>query len=229
MAGLIENEMGGTLIKPMLPEDNLAQATSVGIDPERRTIDAAKESVAGQLDSLLKSGSPLLERARAGATQTANSRGLVNSTMAAQAGEAAAIDAALPIANADANIYGTAARDNQAAGNTALQISADATNKASMVNADSANQMALQSLRGNQATGLANIEANYKTLLQASDSAAKLYTTLTQGMTVAMADPNTTPEQKQAAVTKLSSLLQSGLTVIGSIGNINLASLLNFA
>lgn len=61
-----------------------------------------ENTVASNLEGLLSSGSSYLESARANAAQTANQRGLLNSTMAATAGEQAAIQSALPIAQQDA-------------------------------------------------------------------------------------------------------------------------------
>ena len=75
----------------------------------------SNELTSTNLQKLLQSDSPYLQQARDKAMLTANSRGLVNSTLAAGAGESAAIDATLPIATADATTYGTAARDNQGA------------------------------------------------------------------------------------------------------------------
>ena len=60
--------------------------------------------VSGRLQGLLSEESPYIQRARARAKQAANRRGLMNTSIAAGAGEAAAIDAALPIAQADAGI-----------------------------------------------------------------------------------------------------------------------------
>jgi hypothetical protein len=74
-----------------------------------------QDTVAEQLDRLLKSDSPYLEQARIGAIEQANARGLLNSSLAAGAGEAAAIRAALPIVTQDASTYFTQGRDNQAA------------------------------------------------------------------------------------------------------------------
>jgi hypothetical protein len=67
---------------------------------------------------LLTSGNPYLERARTRALAGANRRGLLNSSMALGAGETAAIDAALPIAQADAQTVGGAERYNVDIGNT---------------------------------------------------------------------------------------------------------------
>jgi hypothetical protein len=66
---------------------------------------ATAGTVQGQLSNILTNGSPLLEAARARAIQAANARGLQNSSMAAQAGEEALVNTALPIAQADANTF----------------------------------------------------------------------------------------------------------------------------
>ena len=62
----------------------------------------ADASVATQLGKVLASDSPLLTQARTRAAQVANRRGLLNSSLAVQAGEAAAFDVALPIASQEA-------------------------------------------------------------------------------------------------------------------------------
>lgn len=71
------------------------------------------ELVQGQLETILSSDSPILQRARARAAELANERGLANSTFAAQAGESAVIDAAMPIATADASTYSRQGLVNQ--------------------------------------------------------------------------------------------------------------------
>lgn len=55
-----------------------------------------------QLMKLLSADSPYITRARSRAAEYSNARGLLNSSIGAGAGEAAAIDAALPIAQGDA-------------------------------------------------------------------------------------------------------------------------------
>ena len=66
------------------------------------TFEPEDASVSKQLTKVLSTGSPLLTRARTGAAQVANRRGLLNSSMAVQAGEAAVLDVALPIASQQA-------------------------------------------------------------------------------------------------------------------------------
>lgn len=217
MAGLINNALAPTPGQQTMASVGLDGVNSTGIDPEKRAVDAAKETVSGQLDALLAKDSQYLQRARAGSAQTANSRGLLNSSMAAGAGEAAAIDAALPIANADAQTYGNAARDNQQAGNTALQF-----------NAGSQNEFAMQGLRGEQSKELAGIEASYKTLMQTNDSAGKLYQQTIDSIQKILSS-DMSQEAKQSAVNASTQLLKGGMNVIGKVSNLDLTSLLDFS
>lgn len=62
----------------------------------------ADSSTATQLQGLLAKGSPYIERAKGEAVKAGHARGLQNTSMLAQAGEQAAISAALPIASQDA-------------------------------------------------------------------------------------------------------------------------------
>jgi len=63
---------------------------------------AKKDTVQGQLDSILKSDSPLMKRAETQGKQFSNQRGLLNSSMAAGSAQGAMIDRATPIAKQDA-------------------------------------------------------------------------------------------------------------------------------
>ncbi|MBT4079655.1 MAG: hypothetical protein HOL17_06260 [Gammaproteobacteria bacterium] len=79
-----------------------------------------KQTVQGQLNGLLGSNNPLLKKARERAARVSaqkfNARGLLNSSMAVQSGIEAGDNAfyanALPIAQADAGVYGDAAKFN---------------------------------------------------------------------------------------------------------------------
>lgn len=108
------------------------------------------QTVAGQVNSLTDPNSPLIQQARAQALQGMNARGIVNSSLAQTAADAAAYQTALPIATADAATYSKAAGYNvdQANQATALgkqldsqwrqaQLSADTTRYGTDVNAAS--------------------------------------------------------------------------------------------
>ena len=85
-------------------EDAIAEDT---VSPTR-TVDE-KETVQYQLDQILDPNSLLMQRARTEGLQYANQRGLLNSSIAAQAAQQAMIDAAIPIAQQDARTYAEAA------------------------------------------------------------------------------------------------------------------------
>ena len=69
-----------------------------------RTI-TPQETVQGQLKSIIDENSPLMQSAKGEALAQSNSRGLINSSLAVQAGQKAVIDTAAPIAAQDASTY----------------------------------------------------------------------------------------------------------------------------
>lgn len=109
-------------------------------------------TTSGQLNDLLKSGSPYLELARSQALQASAARGLQNSSLAAGAGESAVISAAEPIAAADASTYAANQAQNlqtinafgqqksQGEINKALQTQAEAANINQILTQGSVNQ-----------------------------------------------------------------------------------------
>ena len=76
------------------------------------------ETVRSQLQQIIADDSPLMQQARARALQTANSRGLLNSSMAMTAADSAMYDAAMPIATQDASTFARAGEFNANTSNT---------------------------------------------------------------------------------------------------------------
>lgn len=85
--------------------------------PTDMVVDPAKQTVAGQLSSVMSADSPLIQQARSRAMEQMNARGLANSSMALSAADSAAYEAAVPIAKADAATYFDAAKTNTDAQN----------------------------------------------------------------------------------------------------------------
>jgi len=105
--------------------------------------------VSSQLNDLLGQDSPLMQRAQAHAMEMANNRGLVNSSMATQAGQSAMIDAAMPIAQGNANTY--------------LQHS--------LADQSAANQMAMANMSAQNQAGIARMQSQYGLLGQGMNAA----------------------------------------------------------
>ena len=130
------------------PKQGLIQQAAT-FTPQTSQVNRQTETAAGQVDSLLSKDSPLMQRARTMALQQMNQRGLVNSSMAIGASQAAMIDRITPIAQQDADTYGKRTLANQ-----------DAVNQAGMFNAGEQNKFSLQ--RGDQEFTASENEAGRK-------------------------------------------------------------------
>lgn len=226
-AGLISGSMAGDTTQPTAPAAATASSMS-SYTPTLGTV-APNETMGGQVNDLLKTDNPIMQTARTQAAQAANSRGLLNSSMAVQSGEQAAINSALPIAAQDASVFHDTAARNMAAQNEAGQFNATAQNQSKLLEQQGQNEQTLQKLRGDQATAVATIEANFKTLMQANASASSTFNSVMENIGKIMDDPNTTAEQKQAAVDNQTRMLNAALTVMGGIANVDLTSMLDFS
>ena len=91
------------------------------VSPVTTQVNANQETVEGRLNKLTASGNRYIELNKNEAMREANSRGLINSTMAAGAGRDAAIRNALPIAQQDAKTYTDTRLNNQGAENEFLK------------------------------------------------------------------------------------------------------------
>ena len=113
-------------VSPLTPNPG---PTAAQYTPQLSTVDAGKETTAGQLQSIIAEDSPLMQQARAQAKQGMAQRGLINSSMSQGAGVAAMLERATPIAAADASVFGNRALSNQNAVNTGGQFNAAQQNQ----------------------------------------------------------------------------------------------------
>ena len=146
--------------------------------PATRSIVSADETVSGQMDKILASNSPLLQRAKTRAAQAANSRGLLNSSMGVQAGEEAVLTTAMPMAQQDAATYNKQGLTNQAAANqfglsnqnfqqqTGKGAYADTSNPGGLLGANLSNQLKLQTAQNTFATGEKALDRAQQTSMQ---------------------------------------------------------------
>lgn len=118
------------------------------------------QTVEGRVNQILNPDSPIIQAARARAAQAANERGLLNSAMAMTAGEAAAYDAAIPIATNDAATAAKAAGYNADMRNQFDVRNVDATNTARQFNASAQNVLTGQKLSADTQLATAQISSN---------------------------------------------------------------------
>lgn len=203
-AGTTAGADSGINFKPTVSTD---QSVGAGVvTPTVRMVDPAKETVSGQVQNLMASDSNFLQQARTRANQQMNKRGLMNSSMAIGASEDAAYNAALPIAQADATAYQAAASENAKAINTAALANLDAQTKYT----------------------LGEIEANYKTLMQANASVGALYQDAIKNISTIISAGNMSGAAKKSAIKNQLDLLKTGMGVFGAMNGLNLSDLLNF-
>lgn len=123
------------------------QAAATAATPQASTAEwkpDTNSTVAGQFGMLTAKGNPLMTQAETQAKQQANAQGMLNSTMAIQAGQMAGYNAALPIAQQDAATFADAGKFNAGAKNTAMLTNANISADMSRFNAGAVNDAATQ-------------------------------------------------------------------------------------
>lgn len=111
MVGLVN-----TQINPKDPLKSFA-----GYKPEKLKF-GPEDTVENRALKIIQKDSPFMQQAATRARQASNRRGLINSSMAVEAGQKALLDAALPIASQDAQTSFASKRSNQDAINKALEF-----------------------------------------------------------------------------------------------------------
>lgn len=139
---------------------------------------------------------------------------------------------------------------NQSSTNTANQFNASSTNQvnsqnsqlqtnvalnnaslyadAAKFNASESNNLLKLGMDSQTKTELAQIEANYKTLMQSSQGAAEMYKQYMANASAIMTNKDMTLEAKNAAIRNQVSGLNNGLELMGKINNLNMGNLLTF-
>lgn len=212
---------------------NAAKATA-----QTRNVDD-NELVSNQLSSIMGENSPLLQRAKTSALETANNRGLLNSSMAVGAATGAMLDRATPIAQSNAATISNVKNQNLANQQQAEltntsnqqatnQFNAQAKNNNSIVNASEQNKVLAQMMDQQNKLQLADIEAQYKTLMQSQASAMNIYQQSVKNISEILMNPDLTADAKTKAVANQNALLSSGMKIIGKMGGLNLDALLTF-
>lgn len=212
----------GKLFKPIsqmpLPTTNPGAQTPAGsagstapdtapvYTPTNIDVNPATDTVQGQVSNIIDQNSPLMQQAATRGLQAANSRGLLNSSMAVQAGQAAVLDAAMPMAQQDAATYA----------------------HANEVNTGAKNEFSLQGLRGDQAKELSQIENQWHMLMQTSQSASTIMSTAYAAIGEILGNPDIPANQKDALIKDQTEMLSSTMYAVGSIGNLNLGNILKF-
>ena len=191
----------------------------------------AGTTTSDQLTGILNKGGALMQQAATTGNQQAASRGLLNSSMGIQAAQNAVLSNAVPIANADANAINQTNQFNTTNEQRTNELNAgvqndwtkfNATNQNAMNqwNAGQQNEATLKTLDINSREQLMNMEANYKTLMQANSSASSLWEQTLKNMSDIQTSDKLDAGSKQAALNNQMSSLRYGMTMIEHMNGI---------
>jgi hypothetical protein len=180
------------------------------------------QTVAGQLEKVLASDSPLIQQARSRAMQSMNARGLTNSSLAASAADDAMYNSALKIATPDASTYASAAKSNTDADNTF----ATASNAYSY---DLGKIQAQAAASAQTAKDVANIEAQYKNLTQGSASATSILNKMQDSLNYLMNNTSITDQAvRDSMAAQIKSTAMQSLSMIGALaGDVDLSTFMD--
>jgi hypothetical protein len=120
---------------------------------------AENETVAGNLKSITESGSPLMQSASLAGKQYAQTRGLLSSSLGAEASQKALIEAATPIATSDATTFSRAGGFNAERQAIVNQADIAAQNAAKSFNAQAVNRADEFSAQQQTTASAANAQA----------------------------------------------------------------------
>lgn len=233
--------VNGPLITPSIGSTGVPGAQDVAQlgQPQAWGV-TSDQTVEGRIRSIIDSNNPIIQMARTKALEGMNARGLLNSSLATGAADAAAYAAATPIATADAATAAKAASynadesnqfgiKNVEAQNTRAnnQLTADTQLQVQRLQADS--QMRLKQLDTQTQVQVQQLQADNAKLVQTDSQAA---TALNQAM-VSMTNINMNDKMdanaKTQAIAQIQRDLKSSMRVLSATSGLDLASQLNFA
>ncbi|MCP5244882.1 MAG: hypothetical protein H6937_02480 [Burkholderiales bacterium] len=183
------NPFGGTVEVPTVtPEkistpdkvtyNDIAPPPAVTYNPatiSTTRINPQTDTVQGQLNKILEDpNSPLMVAARTRGEQYANKRGLLNSSLGAEASNKAMIDSALNIATPDAATNANTALQNTQALNQGSMFNAQQGLLASQTNADNALRANMFNADAGLRTGMYNADNQLKAGMFNSDLSSKI-------------------------------------------------------
>jgi hypothetical protein len=121
------------LYQQVVPPRNSQAQGIYGTDNRAYTRNVTgNELVQNQMQGLMNRGGAYMQNAARRGLETANRRGLLNSSIAAGSAERSSLEAAMPIAQADAQTYGRTQSENMGALNQGLMQERDIMNQQTM-------------------------------------------------------------------------------------------------
>jgi hypothetical protein len=226
--------MNLTYTTPDLTKTAIADTATTPTPEKATTTDwniSAPQTMQGQLQSVLSQSSPLMQMAQTNALQGMNKRGLLNSSMAVGESQKALYNYAMPIAQADANLNAQNAQFNTSAKNQADQFNVQQKNAADQFNTQQQNAMGQYNagqindlvktqLDYNNRETLMGLEAQYKTLMQANQSADGIYQQAIKNIADIQNNKDLDAATKSTMINNQIGFMRTGMSLIGKLNNL---------
>lgn len=189
----------------------------------------AEQTVEGRINGILNPNNPIIQQARTQAMEGMNSRGLTNSSIATTAADAAAYQAAIPIAAADAATFGKAAGYNADQSNqfTQADLNRNLQRELAALNADTQKYIANMDSAYRQ-TAL-DVQTSNATLLQTNGQASQAFNTAMSAINNITNNAQMDAAAKTQATANVWLSLKTQLDVLSKTSGLNLSGQLNFA
>lgn len=215
---------------PYMEDAALTQAQAAQLDPNQLT-QATTTTASDQLGSILNKGGALMQQSANMGNAQAAQRGLLNSSMGIQAAQNAMIQNATPLAQANANALNQGSQFNAQTTNQALTQNtqnqqqtnlqnAQQANSLSSWNAGQQNEATLKTLDINSRETLANIEANYKTLMQTNSGATGMYEQMLKNLADIQGNKDMDAGTKANAIQNQLTYLRTGMSMLQNMSGI---------
>lgn len=199
----------------------LGTPTSWNVTPE--------QTQQGQLSSILKSDSPLMQQAETKGLQQANARGLLNSSMAVGAAQDSMIAAAQPISAADAQTNAQAAGYNADQANTFSKANQSAENTAAGFNAAASNSIAQSNAKTQADVNLAYINNQANLDQQLSSGLSSLNQGFNNNIQAIQGSTTLDQQAKDYYINQLVQGYKAQISMMSAVGKVpNVADLLTF-
>lgn len=197
---------------------------------------APADLVENRVSNIIDTNSPLMQLAASRASQAANDRGLLNSSLAVGAAQNAVMDAATPIATADSNAINQNNQFNAANRQQVNLQNATQAQRTSELNTAADNAAIGTNTENQMRTNLANLDVSSKAFLdsldnktkqqiQTSANAATLFNSYSQQAAAIMTSPNLDAAGKQQALANLQTLLKDGIAAQDAVSGLNISSI----
>lgn len=178
----------------------------------------APQTVAGQIKDIVDANSPLMQQAETGAKQAANTRGLLNTSMAVGAGHEAVLRTALPIAQQDASTFANAGQYNAEAANTTSRFNAGNEQQVGLIKAEAANQASQFGAQQKNALAIAQAQLAADTnRLNAQQVNTMVINQLDQANKIQLADIQATYSNQMQANQGAANLFNQTMAAINNI------------